>query len=158
MPKSRPRRQAGHGEILPPLTMQDRIKEFLLVQVETFPPKELTTAEVERWIRDLSGYRLEAIDFAFDNWRRNGTFFPVPADILSLCDAWLPQEQVARGCTKECKERHHKGYGETDVLKLWNLFNAKRAQVNRELTEAEQEELLVALDSSRAGGAPEWRL
>jgi hypothetical protein len=158
MPQSKRRRQVGHGEIVPPLSKLDRIGELLQVHSETFPNKELNPAEIARWEMALKDYRLEAIEFAFDNWWRNGQFFPVPADILSLCDAWLPKEQVARGCTKECKERHHKGYSETDVLKLWNLFNKKRAEVNRALTESEQEELLDALDKTRAGGAPEWRL
>ena len=156
MPKSRQRRRNGHGEIVPPLSKLDRIGELLKIQVETFPQKELSAEEIARWEKDLSDYRLEAIEWAFDNWRRNGNWFPVPSDIISLCDSWMPAEQVARGCTKECKERHHKGYGETDVLKIWNLFNAKRAQVNRELTTPEWEAIFVEVDKVR-GGAPEWR-
>jgi hypothetical protein len=157
MHKSTTRRRSGHGEILPPLTLRDRIADLLTVQVQTFPQKDLTTAEVDRWVMDLSGYRQEAIEFAFDNWRRNGNFFPVPSDILSLCDAWMPKEQVARGCSKECKSRHGKGYGENDVLFMMREYMKQRAVVNRALDEHEWEAILVKLDKVR-GGAPEFRL
>ena len=156
MQRSKRPRQSGHGEIVPPLSKLDRIGELLRIQVETFPPKELNPEEIARWEQDLGGYPLQAIEFAFDNWRRNGNFFPVPSDILSLCDVWMPQELVVRGCGKECKARHYKGYGETDVLKIWNLFNAKRLQVKRELSEAEWGAIFSEVDKVR-GGAPEWR-
>jgi hypothetical protein len=157
MHKSTMRRRSGHGEVLPPLTLRDRIADLLTVQVQTFPQKDLTREEVDRWVMDLSGYRQEAIEFAFDNWRRNGNFFPVPSDILSLCDAWMPKEQGARGCSKECKSRHGKGYGENDVLFMMREYMKQRAVVNRALDEQEWGAILVKLDKVR-GGAPEFRL
>jgi len=156
MPKSRPRRVSGHGEIVPPLSKLDRIGELLKVQVETFPPKELSPEEIARWEGDLRDYQLQAIEWAFDNWRKNGNFFPVPSDIISQCDAWLPAQQVARGCSAECKARHGKGYGENDVLALLNRFMKKRAEVARELNENEIDALYAEVDKVR-GQAPEWR-
>jgi hypothetical protein len=156
MPKSQARRRSGHGEIVPPLSKLDRIGELLKIQVETFPQKELSSEEIGRWEQDLNRYDLAAIEWAFDEHRQLGMFFPVPAQILDLCKTWVRPQEFPEGCGPECKARHRKGYGETDILKLWNLFTAKRAAVNRELNDFEWATLLTELDKLR-GGPPEWR-
>lgn len=157
MPRSTPHRRSGHGVVSPPLSKRERITELLKVQVQTFPQKELFPEEVERWVADLSAFPIEAIEFAFDNWRRNGRFFPVYADILDLCIAWEPDsEKYPSGCSAECKARHGRGYHWNDILKFWKLHDAKRAEINGPLKEPEIEALFAEIDKER-GSAPEWR-
>jgi hypothetical protein len=50
--------------------------------------RELTTADFEQWDRLLSPYSVPAIEYAFDNWGRNGGKFPLPKDIIGLIDAY----------------------------------------------------------------------
>ncbi len=157
MSQSKIRRRKGHGEIVPPLSKLSRIRELLLVQVETFPQKELTTEEVERWGQDLANYAMEAIEYAFDTHRRLAMFFPVPGQIIELCRAYLPEsETTTRLCEPECQDRHGRGYGWTDIMKLWKLYNAKFAELKRKLTKDEWEALYVELDKAR-GQVPAWR-
>jgi len=157
MPQSKPRRRSGRGEIVPPLSKLSRIGELLQVQVETFPQKELTSAEVERWGQDLTAYAIEAIEYAFDTHRRLAMFFPVPAQIIELCHSYLPEsETTTRSCEPECMERHGRGYGWNDIMKLWKLFNAKFEQLGRKLTSTEWEELYAEVDKAR-GQVPAWR-
>jgi hypothetical protein len=139
------------------LSKLDRIGELLKVQSETFPQKELSSAEIARWEQDLQSYPIQAIEYAFEEHRTLAMFFPVPAQILDICKTWEPPQAYKPGCNPECKERHGKGYNENDVLSFWNLFNAKRASVgNRPLNEVEIGCLLDALDKKR-GHSPEWR-
>jgi hypothetical protein len=157
MPSSNPRRRKGHGEIVPPLSKLQRIEELLKIQSETFPQKQLTAEEIGRWEMDLGNYAMEAIEYAFDTHRRLAMFFPVPGQIIELCRSYLPEsETTTRSCEPECQERHGRGYGWTDIMKLWKLFNAKFAQLGRKLTAAEWEELYVELDKHR-GQVPVWR-
>lgn len=156
MPSSKPRKRSGRGEVVPPLSKLSKIGELLQVQVETFPQKELTPEEVERWDRDLSNYPIEAIEYAFDNHRRLAMFFPVPAQILDLCQSYLPTVRDPNACDAECRSRHGKGYGELDMQHLWKTFTAKRVKLNRQLNATEFEMLLQELDKAR-GQVPEWR-
>jgi len=157
MPSSPRRRRKGHGEIVPPLSKLQRIDELLKIQQETFPQKELTADEIERWGMDLANYPMGAIEYAFDTHRRLAMFFPVPAQIIELCDSYLPEsETTTRSCEPECQERHGRGYGWNDIMKLWKLYNAKFAELKRKLTKAEWEELYVEVDKAR-GQVPAWR-
>jgi hypothetical protein len=156
MPQSKPRRRKGNGEVVMPLSVSERIFELLKLQANTFPPKELSQDEVERWIRDLEPFSLEAIEYAFDKWRTNGRFFPVPADILDLCSSWNPPEMERKGCNAECRSRHGKGYGGVDMEYLYERYNQKRSELNRVLTDGEINLLLEDLDKKR-GHAPDWR-
>jgi hypothetical protein len=156
VPKSKQHRRSGTGEVIPPLSVSERILDLLKVQQKTFPPKELDQDEIERWVRDLEPFQIAAIEWSFDNWRRNGRFFPVPADILDQCISWNPPELERKGCNAECRRRHHQGYGETDVIKLWKLAEAKRMELGRALTDADYDELMTVLDKWR-GKPPAWR-
>ncbi len=158
MPSSKARVRKDTGEVLQPLNKADRIRDLLKLQLLTFPQKELFPEEIGNWERDLDPFPLPAIEWAFDNWRRNGRFFPVYGDIIDQCIAWLPEEKKYSGCSRECKEKHGKGYHWNDVLKLWKLHDAKRAELGRALNDGEIDALLSELDSKREGGAPEWRL
>lgn len=158
MPQSKPRRRKGHGELVPPLSVLDRIDSLLKEHLSIFPSKpELTEAEIEHWHQDLGSFPMEAIEYAFDSWRRNARFFPVYADIVELCGAWRSSQKSSSSCDDECKARHHRGYGWNDILKLWKMAAAKRAEVNRKLTESEWETLWTELDKWR-GRPPDWKL
>jgi hypothetical protein len=50
MPQSKQRRLSGNGELIPPLSVSERILELLKIQQKTFPPKELDQGEIERWV------------------------------------------------------------------------------------------------------------
>ncbi len=157
MPSSPRRRRSGHGEVIPPLLVSDRIDLLLKEQLSIFTTKpELTEAEIEHWHRDLGGYPITAIEFAFDNWRRNGHFFPVYADVIQLCESFLPPQQRVNKCAPECEAQHGRGYGWNDMLKLWEMHDAKREEVGRKLTAEEWDVLLDLLDGKR-GQSPAWR-
>jgi hypothetical protein len=46
--------------------------------------KELTDSDLKVWGGILSEFGQPAIEWAFDNWNRNGAFFPKPTEILQL--------------------------------------------------------------------------
>lgn len=50
--------------------------------------RELTEADYELWDRLLAPYSIQAIEYAFDNWGRNGSKFPQPKDIIALIDSY----------------------------------------------------------------------
>lgn len=155
MPQSKQARRSGRGTISPPLSKPDRIVDLLTIQTETFPQKALSSGEIERWKEDLDAYPLAAIEWAFENWRKNGQFFPVPNDILDQCKAWAPGG-THKTCDAECKSRHGKGYGEADMMYLWERYSQKRSEVNRTLTDNEVEALMLDLDKKR-GVVPDFR-
>lgn len=156
MPKSRPRKSSGRTGTTPLLLKPDRIDELLKIQQETFPQKELSAEEINRWHQDLEPYQMDAIEWAFDNWRRNGHFFPVPGDIIDQCDAWTPA--IEQGlCSPECRSRHGKGLNENDVLWLWKTYSQKFNEIGRDLTQQEKDELLTGLYEFR-GGPPGYAL
>ena len=161
MPKSKPRKASAQGEIMTPSRVLDAIDNCLKDMARTYPQKTLEPEEIEHWHQDLSPFPVKAIEWAFDNWRRNGRFFPVYGDILDLCVAWAPAEKVGyTKCDAQCRERHRRGYGEVDVKILNELVVSKvkaadRLRQNR-LTDAEIEEILDQVDKKR-GYSPDWR-
>ena len=165
MPQSKTRKAKDSGADLP-ILKNARIRELLKVQLQTFPQKELFEEEIVNWERDLEPFPIRAIEWAFDNWRRSGRFFPVYGDILDQCIAWLPAERSTAVCDADCKKKHGTGYGENaalglhDVTQLFELVSRKirtekRSRDNK-FTDEEIEQLLVDLDKMR-GGAPEFR-
>lgn len=156
MPSSKQRRRKGYGEIVPPLSKLDRIAELLRIQVETFPQKELTPEEIARWEQDLSDYPLPAIEYAFDQHRRLAMFFPVPGQILDLCESYELKTEQEERCSRECKSRHGLGYGWVEMRKLWQLFGEAREKLGRPLDDLEFSSLLNVIDKQR-GYTPAWR-
>lgn len=156
MPQSRPRRRKGNGEVVPPLSVSDRIDSLLKEHLTIFPSKgDVTVEEIEHWHRDLQPFPVQAIEWAFDCHRRNARFFPLYGEILDLCIAYAPTTGQSV-CDTECRRKHGKGYGSNDILWLLEKYNQKRAAVNRALNEDEMEEIYKALDKHR-GYAPQWR-
>jgi hypothetical protein len=164
MPQSNPRKRKESGELKPSLNVLERIDSLLKEHLLLFPWKlELTEEEIEHWHKDLSPFPIAAIEWAFENWRRNGRFFPVYGDILDQCIAWKPKEDYTYvpGCSAECLAKHGTGYNEIDIRKLMKLYIAKYPD-NRwpkplvRLTDAQWDELYDELDKV-PGGPPEWR-
>jgi hypothetical protein len=56
--------------------------------------RELTEQDFEMWQKLLANYPLPAIEWAFENWTRNGKAFPRPANILELIAAWAVANKV----------------------------------------------------------------
>jgi hypothetical protein len=154
MPQSKPRRRKGHGEVMPPLNVLDRIDALLKEQLTQHPEKgELTDAEIEHWHRDLSPFPIVAIEYAFETHRRNSRYFPQYGDILDICVTWEPEKKYKPGCSRECRARHGKGYNEVDVKNLYKMV-VREVEAQRPVNE---ESLLSELDSKRPAGPPEWR-
>jgi hypothetical protein len=156
MLRSTQHKHNAQGELIPPSSKLDAIDACLKDMSRTWPMKELTPEEINHWHLDLGVFPLLAINWAFDSWRRNGRFFPVFGDILDLCVAWEPKVSGHAICNVECKRRHYRGYGETDMIKLWKLYGDKHQNRLTPLTDAEWEALYDDLDKWR-GKAPEWR-
>jgi hypothetical protein len=118
--------------------------------------KELTPEEAAYWREFLNSYSLEELRYAFDNWQRNGQFFPKPSDIVQLVDVF--RKSITRrighpGCDELCKSRHGRGYGEGDVLWLWHRME-QHVAAGRSVNASA---LLDELDSKREDGPPAWR-
>lgn len=167
MPSSKRRKPNARGELIAPSSVLDTVDNCLKDMNRTWPVKELTAEEIEHWHQDLSPFPAAGIKWAFDNWRRNGRFFPVYGDILDQCVAWQPPEPVdPTGCNAECKRRHWTGYGESpfkglhDVTRLNELVRRKiqteKRTADQSFTDAEINGLLDELDTMR-GNAPMWR-
>jgi hypothetical protein len=126
-------------------------RELLQRAIDLFG-KEMTEAESQVWADILSDVDPDACDYAFQNWLRNGKFFPRPANILELVQTYtanLPR----RDCDDACKRRHGHGYHRNDVLWLWK----KRQAFAGKWTKADYENALKELDGLREGGPPVWR-
>jgi hypothetical protein len=137
---------------LPQLSKQALIKNWLKEMVRTWPHKELDPSEVEHWLTDLDRFSTTAIDYAFDNWRRNGMFFPVYKVIIEVCEAWQPAGEAWK-CSQECQREHGKGYHWNDMKWLFKRMQQEIA-ANRPINSAA---LLSELDGKRADGPPAWR-
>jgi hypothetical protein len=159
MPSSKPRKRNARGEVMPPLSVLEHVDNWLKKMLDYHPAKgSLSESEIEDWHRDLSPFPVEAIDYSFEAYRRNGGKFPVPRDILDVCVTWAPEPKYKPGCSRECTARHGKGYSEVDVKKLWELYTSKIGQLpNRPLTDTEVDQLLDELDRWR-GKSPAWRV
>jgi len=165
MPRSsQPKRKDSAGGS--PLLKNERIRELLKVQLMTFPNKELFEEEIANWERDLDPFPIQAIEWAFDNWRRNGRFFPVYGDIIDQCVSWEPSNKPKGACDAECKRKHNTGYGENpalglhDITRLYELvcrkIEGEKRTKDQRFSDEEIEGLLVELDKMR-GGAPQFR-
>lgn len=84
------------------------------------------------------------VEYACDNWNRNGHFFPKPADILEQIAIYRDANR-SRGYTRD--PHAGEGYGANDVAILWKLHDAMREAVGgRKLTESELLSLVDELD------------
>jgi hypothetical protein len=115
--------------------------------------KDMTESETEVWADILNGVSQDACEYAFENWFRNGKFFPRPANILELVQTYA-SNQPREVCDDACKRRHGRGYDTNDLLWLWKKRQASGAT---KWTKADYEAAMQELDSKREGGAPLWR-
>ena len=143
-----------------PNSSPSSMKAQLLQTCLSLFAKELTAQETQFWKEFLTSYSTESLKYAFDNWNRNGRFFPKPKDITELVEAYELTRKKEKlgypGCDSECKARHEKGYGGNDMVWLFSRYLSERKNVNRALNKREIFALLDELDKWR-GKAPEWR-
>jgi hypothetical protein len=81
-----------------------------------------------------------------------------PADyVVRRCncvDQAVTDQKIAEHiCDAACKRRHGRGYHTNDVIWLWK----ERQKSSKPWTEADYESALKRLDSTRAGGAPDFK-
>src|SRR2546430_5429570 len=123
-------------------SIESEKKSELLARTAMLFSKEMSEELVELWAGLLAAYSVTECEYAFDNWNRNGHFFPKPAQIIEQIAAYREQNryQVKRD------PQAGKGYGEKDVLILWKLVRERMAENPYPLTEREQAMLLDKLD------------
>jgi hypothetical protein len=157
MPRSQQGKRKPSSSIVPPLNVQERIDELLKIQLTTFPEKGvLDVGEIERWHRDLEPFPIQGIEWAFENWRKSGRFFPRPGDILDQCIAWEPAEGSQR--TRIPAKEFGRGYGELDMIWLAKrVMHKLTTEKRKRLSDEELEALFDDLDKWR-GSSPDWRL
>lgn len=151
---SNTRQQRNSGTSDPQNALSDHSAKSILIQTcQALFSKELTTEETDFWAKLLKPVPVAAVRYAFDNWNRNARFFPKPKDILELVEAFNLSKIGPR---RKVYEHHGQGYGEKDVLYLWQRYSQKRAELNRTLTDNEVEVLMLDLDKKR-GVVPDFR-
>jgi len=110
--------------------------------------RSLTVEEAQVWKDFLSSYPSSAIEYAFENWQRNGHYFPKPAQILELIRAYHVEH---RSDYVERYEHHGEGYNEADVIALMKLYREKYpVKLTRYLTYEQRQDLIDELDRRKA--------
>jgi hypothetical protein len=138
-------------QVLRPLDESQRVLAAM-VQMATRIGKPFSEARMQQLHDDLHAYPVDGIEWAIDSWSRNSKVLPALSDLLQLLRTWHV-ENVQETCEPECQMRHGKGYGKNDVIWLWK----ERQKSAKGWSTADYEAALSRLDSTRAGGAPEWR-
>ena len=120
MPKHYLRSNDETPEIMPPSTPLSLRAEWLKTQ-QSMHGKTLTENELRVWTEFLDCFADREIEYAFSNWTRNGKFFPKPADIRELIEAYRESNRP----TFHLESPRHTGFGKVQVLALWELVNRR---------------------------------
>lgn len=116
--------------------------------------RTLQQEEIETWRKIFANESPRALDYAFDNWQRNGAVFPKPKNILDLIELFHDVRRPdTSSCDSICKARHGKGYDTNDALWMWKYIQRKFSTGDT----FDYEQMFSELDSQREGGAPKWR-
>jgi len=116
--------------------------------------RELSDSEIEVWISVMSEISDSALSYAVDNWLRNGRFFPTPADITGLANAYATHTASTLRCDAECRRCHGRGYHTNDLMWLWKK---RQSSAKKQWSSADYEAAMTELDSKREAGKPAWR-
>jgi hypothetical protein len=136
-----------------PASKERSAKLTILKTCQLLFSKDLSEPEMDYWISLMDGISVSVWRQAFDNWQRNGRFFPKPKDILELCEIYGDKAKP----TRIVFPHHGEGYGSADIDWLWKAYANKRSCVNhRALNDEEVNALLDELDKKR-GHSPAWR-
>jgi hypothetical protein len=84
----------------------------LLKTSQALYSKDLSDEETKFWIGFLEPMTVQSLRYAFDNWNRNGRWFPKPKDIADLVETYklsLKKTDLPPGCEK-CHEGWIKVY------------------------------------------------
>jgi hypothetical protein len=160
MPESSPDKTRRNPPTPPSSAKLNVISNWLEKLLDRFPDKgKITESETEDWFHDLRPFSLEAVEFAFETWRRSGLFFPKNGQILDLCLSYQsPETSNARvisnsPCDENCRSHHGRGYFDSDML--WVYGQAMK--IYKAGGRPNYGALLTELDHVRPEGPPEWR-
>jgi len=81
--------QETRQQLIAPLAVE-QIKKAIQTCAEMLH-EELTDTKAEYWSKLVANYPPDAVIWAFDNWTRNGDYFPKPKDIRQLVETWCEQ-------------------------------------------------------------------
>jgi hypothetical protein len=109
-------RLSGQSEILLPST-ESSIKAECLKTAQAIFGKDLIEAEIKFWWEFLDCFTEQEVSYAFENWGRNGKFFPKPGDIRELVDAYRDSTRPAF----KASANPGTGFGKIELLSLWGL-------------------------------------
>lgn len=79
--------KADHSETRNSLTESSERRRLLKTTQGLFA-KDLSEEEVKFWLDFLKPFSLAELRYAFENWHRNGRFFPKPKDVSDLVEAY----------------------------------------------------------------------
>ena len=121
--------------------------EACLTRTALLFSRSLTPEEAQVWKDFLASYPSLAIDWAFENWQRNGHYFPKPAQILELIRAYHVEHKET---SPPRYEHHGEGFGEGDVLALWKIYQEKYPHPpSRRLTYEQRQDLVDEIERRR---------
>lgn len=86
------------------ITPSQKSLEDCLMRTALLFSRSLAAPEIEVWKQFLESYSQKAIEYAFENWQRNGRFFPKPKEILELVNAFKLSNTIEFEPCKECQE------------------------------------------------------
>lgn len=78
--------------------------ENSLMETAKLFQRDLTSTEYKLWTGILRDYTDLAVVWAFDNWNRNGKFFPKPAEIIELVHSFGSSQENQTKLCGHCKD------------------------------------------------------
>lgn len=85
-----------------PVYSTETIQNLILLCADLFH-EELTQAKVKFWKDLLAPLPVAGVEYAFDQWNRNGDFFPKPKDITQLVAMWRESNDAAVKTCGKCQ-------------------------------------------------------
>lgn len=113
-----PNKLQEQSEILA-LSTKSSIKAECLKTAQAIFSKDLIEAEIRFWWEFLDCFTDQEVSYAFENWNRNGKFFPKPGDIREQVEAYRDSVRPAY----RASAKPGSGFGKIEVLALWKLVN-----------------------------------
>jgi len=109
------------SETLPPSTTLLKQAQLLKTSQAIFS-KDLAPEEIQFWKNFLQPFGLPEIEYAFENWNRNGRYFPKPAEIKELIESYRESKRPAYRLQAPPMPG---GFGKVEILALWGLVNKR---------------------------------
>jgi len=106
--------------------------------------EDLSESTIQLWKKHLASFRDPEIEWAFEVHMQTEKFFPRPFDISTLVGVWREDHRP-----KENFKYKPTGWGEPQVLALWELFHKKYPDHKRgeRLSDDQWEEMMREVQS-----------